>query len=149
LALAAFEKSLVSPKSVFDAWIAGDAGAFTQQEARGFRIFVGKGGCVSCHGGWRMTDDGFHDVGVLSDDPGRGAVAGEAAGIAAFKTPGLRQVSRTAPYMHNGSLATLDDVVAHYAGKHANRPSLAPSLVRDLQLDDEERAALVAFLKTL
>ncbi len=147
--LAAYEKSLVSPETAFDAWVAGDNGALSQQEKRGFRIFVGKGGCVSCHGGWRMTDDGFHDIGLETDDPGRSAVTGGAAGIPAFKTPGLRQVARTAPYMHNGSLATLEAVVAHYAGKHVNRPSLAPSLVRDLKLDEDEQAALVAFLKTL
>ena len=147
--LAAYEKSLVSPETAFDAWVAGDEDALSEQEKRGFRIFVGKGGCVSCHGGWRMTDDGFHDIGLETNDPGRSAVPGGAAGIPAFKTPGLRQVARTAPYMHNGSLATLEDVVAHYAGKHLSRPSLAPSLVRDLKLDADERAALVAFLKTL
>ncbi len=148
-AIAAYERTLVSPVTAFDWWVEGDDAALSDQEKSGFRIFVGKGGCVACHGGWRMTDDGFHDIGVDSDDPGRSVVAGGAAGIPAFKTPGLRQVSKTAPYMHNGSLATLDDVVAHYAGGHLNRPSLAPNLVRDLKLDRHERAALVAFLKTL
>lgn len=148
-ALAAYERSLVSPVTAFDRWVEGDEAALSEQERRGLRIFVGKGGCVGCHGGWRMTDDGFHDVGVDSDDPGRSVVAGGAAGIPAFKTPGLRQVSKTAPYMHNGSLAKLDDVVAHYAGGHLKRPSLAPNLVRDLELDAQERAALVAFLKAL
>lgn len=149
IALAAYERSLISPQTAFDAWVEGDDSALNEQEKAGFRIFVGKGGCVSCHGGWRMTDDGFHDIGLETDDPGRSIVPGGDAGIAAFKTPGLRQVSRTAPYMHNGSLATLEEVVAHYAGKHVHRPSLAPSLVRDLQLDSQERAALVAFLKSL
>jgi cytochrome c peroxidase len=148
-ALAAYERSLVSPETAFDRWVGGDDGALSENEMRGLRIFVGKGGCVSCHGGWRMTDDAFHDIGVASDDPGRSAVAGGAPGIPAFKTPGLRQVSKTEPYMHNGSLPTLDDVVAHYAGRHLNRPSLAPNLVRDLDLDGQERAALIAFLKTL
>jgi cytochrome c peroxidase len=148
-ALAAYERSLVSPVTAFDRWAAGDEAALSEPERRGFRIFAGKGGCVGCHGGWRMTDDGLHDIGVDSDDPGRSVVAGGAAVIPAFKTPGLRQVSKTAPYMHNGSLATLEDVVAHYAGGHLKRPSLAPNLVRDLELDAQERAALVAFLKTL
>jgi cytochrome c peroxidase len=148
-ALAAYERTLVSPVTAFDRWVDGDDAALSEQERRGLRIFVGKGGCVSCHGGWRMTDDGFHDIGVASDDPGRSVVAGGAAGIPAFKTPGLRQVSKTAPYMHNGSLATLEDVVAHYAGGHLKRPSLGPNLVQDLELDARERAALVAFLKTL
>ena len=148
-ALAAYERSIVSPVTRFDDWIAGNAGALNDEERRGFRIFAGKGGCVSCHGGWRMTDDAFHDIGLKSDDPGRAAVAGGTPGIPAFKTPGLRQVAKTAPYMHDGSLATLDDVVAHYAGGLLERPSLAPNLVRDLDLDPSERAALVAFLKTL
>jgi cytochrome c peroxidase len=148
-ALAAFEKTLVSPSTRFDAWVRGDDAALDARERQGFAIFVGKGGCVSCHGGWRMTDDQFHDIGLPSPDPGRGAVAGGTPGIAAFKTPGLRQVARTAPYMHDGSLATLEDVVAHYAETRRLRPSLAPTLVRDLELDPQERAALVAFLKTL
>jgi len=148
-ALTAYERSLVSPETAFDRWVGGDDAALNGEEMRGFRIFVGKGGCVSCHGGWRMTDDAFHDIGVPGDDPGRSVVAGGTPGIPAFKTPGLRQVSETAPYMHNGSLATLKDVVAHYAGGHLKRPSLGPNLVRDLELDAQERAALVAFLRTL
>lgn len=148
-AIAAFEKTLVSPPTRFDAWVAGDDSALDERERQGFAIFVGKGGCVSCHGGWRMTDDQFHDIGLPSTDPGRGAVAGGTPGIPAFKTPGLRLVERTGPYMHDGSLATLEDVVAHYAEARKLRPSLAPTLVRDLKLDPDERAALVAFLKTL
>ena len=148
-ALAAYEKTIVSPETRFDAWIGGDANALSERERRGFRIFVGKGGCLSCHGGWRMTDDGFHDIGLATSDPGRSAIAGGTPGIPAFKTPGLRQVARTAPYMHDGSLATLEDVVAHYAGKRVDRPSLAPNLIRRLELDADERAALVAFLRTL
>jgi len=148
-ALAAYERSLLSPETRFDAWVRGDDAALDATEKQGFAIFVGKGGCVSCHGGWRMTDDQFHDIGLASDDPGRGAIPGGAPGIPGFKTPGLRMVGSTAPYMHDGSLATLDDVVGHYAGKLAKRPSLAPNLVRDLELGPAERAALVAFLKTL
>lgn len=148
-ALAAYERSLTSPETRFDAWVQGNNEALGETERRGFELFVGKGGCVACHGGWRMTDDQFHDVGLDSSDPGRGAVAGGAAGVPAFKTPGLRQARLTAPYMHDGSLATLEDVVAHYAGNLRVRPSLAPNIVRDLRLSPEERAQLVAFLKTL
>lgn len=148
-ALAAYERALVSPETRFDAWVRGGADALDETELRGFRIFVGKGGCVSCHGGWRMTDDAFHDIGLQTADPGRSLIPGGAMGIAAFKTPGLRQVSKTAPYMHDGSLAALEAVVDHYAGKIIRRPSLSPNIVRDLDLDPDERAALVAFLKTL
>jgi cytochrome c peroxidase len=148
-ALAAYERSLVSPPTRFDAWVAGDDGALSPTEKAGFDIFVGKGGCVSCHGGWRFTDDGFHDIGLESADPGRGAITGGSPGIPAFKTPGLRELSQTAPYMHNGSLATLDAAVEHYAGGLTKRTSLSPNIVRDLQLNAEERRALIAFLATL
>lgn len=146
-ALAAYERSLVSPETRFDRWVSGDDEALTGEERQGFDIFVGKGGCVSCHGGWRLTDDAFHDVGVPSDDHGRGALV--PGGLPEFKTPSLREVARTAPYMHDGSLATLQDVVRHYSGGLVLRPSLAPAVVRDLKLTEKEKADLVAFLKTL
>jgi cytochrome c peroxidase len=148
-ALVAYERSLVSPVTRFDRWVEGDDTALTEQELRGFDLFVGRGGCVSCHGGWRLTDDAFHDIGLPGRDPGRGALASGAPGLPEFKTPSLREVARTAPYMHDGSLATLEDVVDHYAGGLVVRPSLAPTVVRDLKLTDQEKAALVAFLKTL
>lgn len=148
-ALAAYERTLVSPPTRFDSWVGGDDAALSEREKAGFAIFVGKGGCVSCHGGWRFTDDQFHDIGLATGDPGRGGVPGGTPGIPAFKTPGLRQVARTAPYMHDGSLATLDAVVAHYTERRILRPSLSPNMIRDLELDAGERAALIAFLATL
>jgi cytochrome c peroxidase len=148
-ALVAYERSLVSPRTRFDRWIDGDDTALSAAERQGFDIFVGKGGCVSCHGGWRLTDDAFHDIGLPGGDPGHGATAPGAPGLPEFKTPSLREVAHTAPYMHDGSLATLDDVVAHYTGDLIERPSLAPTVVRRLSLSKAEKEALVAFLKTL
>lgn len=148
-ALAAYERSLVSPQTRFDLWVAGDEGALSAHELQGFRLFVGKAGCVACHGGWRLTDDAFHDIGLSGDDPGRGAVAGGVPGLAAFKTPGLRELRHTAPYMHDGSLVTLRAVVDHYAGHLDKRASLDPNVVRDLVLDEKEKSALVAFLESL
>jgi cytochrome c peroxidase len=148
-ALAAYVRTLVSPETRFDRWVTGDDTALTAQELQGFRHFVGKAGCVGCHGGWRFTDDHFHDIGLKSDDPGRGAVPGGVPGLAAFKTPTLRELTRSAPYMHDGSLATLEAVVDHYAGDLVERPSLSASIVRNLHLEADEKAALVAFLKTL
>ena len=141
-ALAAYVGSLASPTTRFDRWIEGDDSALGAEERQGFGLFVGKGGCVSCHGGWRLTDDGFHDIGLSGDDLGRD-------GRRQFKTPSLREAVHTAPYMHDGSLATLDDVVEHYTGHLIDRPSLAPTVVRDLSLSSAEKAALVAFLRTL
>ena len=96
---------LVSPPTRFDAWIDGDAQALRPAEVRGFRLFTGKAGCVLCHVGWRFTDDRFHDIGLPEQDAGRGAVPGGTPGLMAFKTPSLREVAHTAPYMHDGSLA--------------------------------------------
>ena len=139
----------ISPPTRFDAWIAGDAAALSAAEIRGFRLFTGKAGCVLCHVGWRFTDDRFHDIGLPGDDPGRGAVAGGTPGLGAFKTPSLRELAHTAPYMHDGSLPTLTAVVAHYAGGFVARPGLAPHINRDLRLSAQEKADLVAFLLTL
>jgi cytochrome c peroxidase len=147
--LAAYVRSLVSPATRFDAWIDGDAGALSEAEVRGFRLFTGKAGCVLCHAGWRFTDDRFHDIGLRSNDPGRGAVPGGTPGLRAFKTPSLREAARTAPYMHDGSLPTLAAVVRHYAGGFVARPTLAPTMSRRLRLSRRERADLVAFLRTL
>jgi cytochrome c peroxidase len=148
-ALASYVRSLVSPPTRFDAWIGGEANALTSAEQRGFRIFTGKAGCMLCHVGWRFTDDRFHDIGLRSQDPGRSAVPEGTPGRKAFKTPSLRELVHTAPYMHDGSIPTLQAVVAHYAGKFARRPTLAPNMNRKLRLTAKEKADLVAFLRTL
>jgi cytochrome c peroxidase len=147
-ALASYVRSLVSPRTRFDAWIEGDGHALEAKEVRGFRLFTGKAGCVLCHVGWRFTDDRFHDIGLPGKDAGRGAVAGGTPGLPAFKTPSLRELASTAPYMHDGSRPTLAAVVAHYADTFLKRPSLAPS-IRRLDLTGAERADLIAFLGTL
>jgi len=148
-AVASYVRSLVSPPTRFDAWIQGDGNALGAAEVRGFGLFVGKGGCVLCHVGWRFTDDRFHDIGLASPDAGRGAVPGGMPGLAAFKTPGLRELELTHPYMHDGSLTNLTAVVNHYAGRFVRRPSLAPHINRRLRLTAQEKASLVAFLRTL
>ena len=148
-ALAAYERTLASPVSRFDRWIAGDAAALNEQEIAGFRLFTGKAGCVGCHSGWRFTDGRFHDIGLPSDDPGRGAVSGGVPGLKAFKTPSLREIRWSAPYMHDGSKATLDDVLDHYASGFVTRPGLSTNVVRGLTFTSGERAALLSFLHAL
>lgn len=148
-AITAYERSIVSGQARFDRWVAGDEAALDETEKKGFDIFVGKGGCVACHGGWRFTDDDFHDIGLRSEDPGRGGLPGGTPGLKQFKTPSLRELRYTAPYMHDGSLPSLLDVVRHYSGRLELRPSLAANIRRDLALDEGEKAALVAFLLTL
>jgi cytochrome c peroxidase len=146
-AIAAYERTLISPVTRFDRWVAGKSDALTTRELAGLQLFTGQGRCLACHGGWRFTDDGFHDIGVRSADQGRAALVGGAGRT--FKTPSLRESVWTAPYMHDGSLRSLSDVVAHYAGKLERRDSLAPELKRGIELSRSERRDLVAFLKTL
>ena len=117
------------------------------------RIFRVKGNCVACHVGPNFTDEKFHNTGVSYQngrflDEGRFAVTGRPADHGAFKTPTLREVARTAPYMHDGSLETLEDVVEFYdRGGNAN-PYRDPE-IRPLHLTPEEKQALIAFLKAL
>lgn len=148
-ALAGYERTLVSPQTRFDRWVGGDDAALSTEEMQGFNIFVGRGGCVACHGGWRFTDDAFHDIGLRSDDPGRGAIPGGVPGLRQFKTASLRELASTAPYMHDGSLPTLRAVVDHYVDNLERRPSLAANIRRDLVLNEEEKQDLVAFLLTV
>jgi cytochrome c peroxidase len=148
-AIAAYERTLVSPIARFDRWIEGDVAALNEREVAGFRLFTGKARCLACHGGWRFTDDRFHDVGLASLDLGRAALPGVTAEPHSFKTPTLRGLLRTAPYMHDGSKPSLDAVLRHYAGEMVQRPSLAPELKRGIVLTAQERGNLVRFLGTL
>jgi cytochrome c peroxidase len=148
-ALASYERTLMSPPTRFDRWVAGDAEALSQDEIAGFRLFTGKAGCANCHSGWAFTDNGFHDIGLPGNDLGRGPIIGLPAVNHAFKTPSLRELTWTAPYMHDGSLATLDDVIEHYVSGGVRRPTRSPDLVTGLKLDEAERSQLVAFLESL
>jgi len=148
-ALADYERTLVSPPTRFDRFIAGDASALSPSEQNGFKLFTGAGHCVSCHSGWAFTDRAYHDIGLPTTDRGRGAVIGLPAVDHAFKTPTLRELAWTAPYMHDGSLATLEDVVRHYEAGGIDRPSRSPDLPRGFAPSDEERGDLVAFLLSL
>ncbi len=148
-ALASYVRSLVSPATRFDAWIEGDAQALNAGELRGFQLFTGKAGCMLCHVGWRFTDDRFHDIGLPGTDPGRSAVPDGTPGRKAFKTPSLREVAHTAPYMHDGSLRNLQAVLKHYTGGFVHRATVAPNMQRHLRLTVQEKADLIAFLGTL
>ncbi len=147
-ALASFVRALVSPPTRFDDWVDGNDKALDPAELRGFRLFTGKAGCALCHVGWRFTDDRFHDIGLRDADPGRGAVTGT-PGFRAFKTPTLRELAHTAPYMHDGALPTLAAVLKHYAGGQVARPSLSTHINRNLRLTEQEKSDVIAFLLTL
>ena len=149
-ALATFERTVVSGVAPFDRWIAGDRRALSASSQRGFVLFNDKARCSTCHTGWRFTDDSFHDIGVPGSDAGRGALLPHIAPAQyAFKTPTLRNVSERGPYLHDGSAATLRDVIELYdAGGQVRRPSLSAEIV-PLGLTPQEKDDLLAFLETL
>jgi cytochrome c peroxidase len=149
-AIATFERRVVSASAPFDRWVAGDGNAISADAQQGFMLFNTKARCEKCHSGWRFTDDSFHDIGVPGDDLGRGAhLTGIDVMRHAFKTPTLRNVDRRAPYLHDGSVATLDALVDFYdRGGLVSRPSLSPEL-KPLGLTADEKRQLVAFLRTL
>ena len=147
-AVATFERALEPTLAPFDRWVEGDEQAISDSAKRGFALFAGKATCFACHSGWRFTDDKFHDIGTTTTDQGRGREVKEEALNFAFKTPTLRSVALRAPYMHNASIKSLDDVVRHYEKGGINRPSRSP-LMLPIQLNDQERLDLVAFMNTL
>jgi cytochrome c peroxidase len=149
-ALATYQRTLVSASAPFDRWVAGEPRALTPEAKAGFDLFTGKAGCANCHSGWRFTDDSFHDIGVGGADSGRAHVLPDVPAIEfAFKTPTLRNVAVRAPYMHDGSERTLDDVIDLYdRGGRVRRASLSDE-VRPLHLSAAERRALLSFLESL
>ncbi|WP_132255291.1 cytochrome-c peroxidase [Methylobacterium segetis] len=149
-ALATFERLIVSRPAPFDRWIAGDEGAVEESAKRGFDLFNGKARCAACHSGWSFSDGSFHDIGTATGaDVGRGRFFPTSPALRfAFKTPGLREVSRRAPYMHNGSVPTLEAVIDLYDRGGIERPSRSAD-IRPLGLTASEKADLLAFLRTL
>jgi cytochrome c peroxidase len=148
-AIATYERTVVSEEAPFDLWIEGNEQAISDEAKRGFVLFNTKAQCSSCHEGWNFTNDGFQDIGLPSADVGRGQFLPQVIKMKhAFKTPGLREITRRVPYMHDGSIATLEQVVEHYDQGGVDRPSRS-DLVKPLGLTPQERSELVAFLKTL
>lgn len=152
-ALAAFQRSLLSWKSGHDRFEAGDRRALTDQQLRGRELFFGRAACATCHRPPLFTDHEFHNLGVpqvgpKADDPGRFGVTGDERDRGAFRTPMLRNVALTAPYMHDGVFATLEEVVAFYEGGGGNVAGKSP-LVQPFTLAPGERAAIVAYLEAL
>jgi cytochrome c peroxidase len=148
-ALATFERTIVSKNSPFDEWVHGNRRAIGPAAKRGFDLFVGKARCVLCHSGPNFTDDGFHNIGLNNDDDeGRYATVPIKISKGAFKTPTLRDIARTAPYMHNGAYRTLEEVVEHYDRGGDNKENLDPNIT-PLRLTSSEKRDLVQFLTTL
>ena len=154
-ALASYVRTILSGNLPIDRYryAKGELDALSDRELQGLRIFRRKANCSVCHVGPNFTDERFHNTGIawrggVLSDSGRYVVTGREEQLGAFKTPTLREVALTAPYMHDGSLATLEDVIEFYdRGGNAN-PYLDPGL-RRLNLTDEEKEALLAFLRAL
>lgn len=159
-ALAAFVRTLIARNAPVDRYDAGDASALNDAAVRGRRLFAGRAKCATCHSGPNFTDGLFHNTGVLGDDIGRAAFdrVGEFQMRPypffqmrrAFKTPGLRNVGLTAPYQHDGSEASLAEVVRFYNLGGRDPQSYGKALdIRALHLTDTELDDLVAFLEAL
>jgi len=152
-AIAAYERTVISTNSSFDKYVAGDTDAMDGAAVRGMALFKGKARCLLCHNGPNFTDNQFHNLGVpqagpLKEDLGRHDVTKAGKDKGAFKTPTLRSIIETAPYMHDGAFKTLEEVVDFFdAGGGAN-PNLSP-LVKPLALTADEKTDLVTFMKSL
>ena len=150
--LSAFVRSLWTPQTPFDRFRAGNVSALNDAQKAGFWLFESRGGCWRCHSGPNFTDEDFHNTGVGARDgrprPGRYSRSGKADHQGAFKTPTLRGLTRTGPYMHDGSLSTLRDVVEFYSNGGTPNSNLSPS-IRPLELSEKDVDHLVAFLRVL
>ena len=167
-ALASYVRSILSGNTPYDRFMNGDRTALSAEQQAGLQVFRGKGNCTACHVGPNLSDEKLHNTGVawrpsatsggagqadseqtgMFADPGRFVVTGKEEDRGAFKTPTLREVARTAPYMHDGSLATLEAVVDFY--DDGGRPNLnIDREIHPLHLAAEEKQALVVLLKSL
>jgi cytochrome c peroxidase len=152
-ALASYLRTLRAADAPIDRFRDGDTTALSDIARRGFRLFVGTAGCSTCHVGALFTDGDFHNTGAAwrgqtFGDSGRAGVTGSPDDRGRFKTPSLRNVAATAPYMHDGSRRALADVIDFYdSGGRAN-PNLDP-LIQPLRLTAHDKRALIAFLESL
>ena len=149
-AISSFERSIVSTDSDFDRWLKGQPDGMSKAAIRGFGVFKGKARCAICHSGFNFTDNGFHNIGLPSNhDEGRYKIKPVKIMKGAFKTPTLRDVALTAPYMHNGEFETLKEVIEHYnSGGKKNLGNLDPNM-RPLKLSKKEKADLLEFMLAL
>ena len=175
MALAAFQKSIISKDSPLDKYLGGDKNALKAVQKEGYDIFTGKGECINCHNGPNLTDNKFYNIGVpdnpevmndsrvaatrrftakvsgykaystLKEDPGRYLVTKDRKDWKAFKTPSLRELSLTGPYMHNGTFSTVKEVIEFFDKGGGDDPDKTP-LIRHLKLTDHEKNALEIFL---
>jgi cytochrome c peroxidase len=150
-ALAAFQRTLYSGKSPYDDYLKGDTLAMNEAARRGRSLFFSeKAECFHCHNGVLLTNFSFQNNGLYAvyPDSGRYQISGLQRDIGRFVTPTLRNVARTAPYMHDGSLPTLEAVLDHYIRGGHPHPNKNP-VIQPLTLTAQDKADLIAFLESL
>ncbi len=152
-AIAAFERTILSGNSPADRFdMGGEENAISESAKRGLKIFQSKGRCTRCHSGFNFADEEFHNLGIDWDtanaDLGRYSVEKHPGTVGGFKTPTLREIARTAPYMHDGRFATLEEVVEFYNKGGIQNPHLS-NLIIPLGLEDQEKKDLVEYMRAL
>ncbi len=147
-AIATFEKTISSRKSRFDEFLEGNKKALNNSELRGLHLFRTKARCINCHNGPLFTDNQFHNNGFSGGDVGYYKVTHKDEDMGKFKTPSLRDVARTGPWMHDGQFSSLEEIISRYS--NAQFPSGKPdTLLRSLGLSNKEQKDLLAFLKAI
>ena len=149
-AVAQYERTLIKRESAFDAFVAGDESALNEQAKNGFDLFYGKANCSTCHSGPLQTDYGFYNNGTAtsSNDYGRAELTLDSADFYLFKVPSLRQAALTAPYMHDGSIANLEEVLEQY-NEGGTGHAFTSEGIKPLNLDAQELVDLAEFLNSL
>lgn len=155
MAIASFERTVISNNSKFDDWVKGDKSALSVNEIVGFKLFVNpmKGNCIVCHSPPNFTDDGFHNIGLASfghKNPDLGRYTQKPLNLmkGAFKTPTLRDIALSAPFFHDGSAQTLTQVVEHYSDGGKITTNLSPNFEAN-KLTPDEITSIVSFLNAL
>lgn len=150
-AIACFERTLFGGTSKYDDFLSkGDSSVFSSSELNGLKLFFGeRGECFHCHTGFNLTDNSFRNNGLYLQyaDSGRARITQLNVDIGKFKVPSLRNVEKTSPYMHDGSLATLEEVLAHYVSGGKRHPNKSV-IIQPLRLTEQEKADLISFLTT-
>lgn len=147
--IASFMRTIISGNSRYDAFIQGDISVFSEEEKRGYQVFQ-ENNCAVCHSGFRLSDGEFHNIGLYEEyaDMGRERISYTADDKGKFKTPTLRNIALTGPYMHDGSIETLEEVIDFFISgghEHMNKNSL----VAPLAVSEQQKRDLLAFLETL
>lgn len=150
-AIAAFERTLVTGPSAFDLFLSGQKNALSEQAKRGLELFRGRARCIECHNGPNLSDGKYYRLGISEEDIGRAHVTGKKEDRYRFRTPSLRNIAVTGPYMHDGSLKTLDDVLSFYyrGSPYAELDGQRPEMPDLLGLRFSDLLDLQAFLESL